>query len=130
VRGEALRYLPELPFTPPAIAHNRELEWRELNATTAEVATTIGRERLVATLEIDGDGDIVQTSSEMRRFKIGTEWVPTPWGGRFADYKIFRGMRVASSRRGLLGTSRRPLRLLARHCHFSQPLDELVRSSD
>ena len=97
VRGEALRYLAELPLAPPAIAHNQELEWRELSATTAEVATTIVGERLVATLEVDGDGDIVHTSSEMRRFKVGKEWVPTPWGGRFADYKTFSGMRVPSS---------------------------------
>jgi hypothetical protein len=39
VAGEALRYLAELPFVPRAIEHNRELEWRELDPRSAEVAT-------------------------------------------------------------------------------------------
>jgi hypothetical protein len=51
------------------------------------VATTVLGERLAVTVEVDGEGDIVHTSSEMRRFKLRREWVPTPWGGRFGDYR-------------------------------------------
>jgi hypothetical protein len=40
-RGEAMRYLAELPWVPHAFVANRELEWREVDANTVEVATTI-----------------------------------------------------------------------------------------
>jgi hypothetical protein len=97
VSGEALRYLAELAFAPPAILHNRELEWRDLDERTAEVATTVRGERLTVKLEVDNDGDIVHASSEMRRYKVGDEWVPTPWGGDFRDYQSFGGLRIPSS---------------------------------
>jgi hypothetical protein len=97
VAGEALRYLAELPFVPPAIEHNRELEWRELDQRSAEVAARVRDERLVVKVEVDADGDIVQTSSQMRRRKVDGEWVTTPWGGRFGNYKTLGGMRVPTS---------------------------------
>jgi hypothetical protein len=97
VSGEALRYLAELAFAPPAILHNHELEWRHLDARTAEVATSVRGERLTVKLEVDNDGDIVHASSEMRRYKAGDEWVPTLWGGDFGDYRTFGGLRVPSS---------------------------------
>jgi hypothetical protein len=97
VAGEALRYLAELPFVPPAIVHNRELEWRELDERTAGVAARIGGERLGVKIEVDPEGDIVQTSSQARQRKVGNEWVPTPWGGRFGEYETLGGIRVPTS---------------------------------
>ena len=99
VAGEALRYLAELPLAPPAIVHNRGLEWRQLDEITAEVATTVLDERLAVTVEVDGEGDIVHTTSEMRRFKLRREWVPAPWGGR-----------SATTRRSVPGAFRRQAR--------------------
>ena len=97
VAGEALRYLAELPFVPHAIAHNRELEWRGLGERTAEVAGRIAGERLTVELEFDDAGDIVRSSSQSRRRKVGNEWLPTPWGGRFGDYKILGDIRLPTS---------------------------------
>jgi hypothetical protein len=77
--------------------HNRELEWRELDERTAEVATAVRDEGLTVELEVDDDGDIVHASSEMRRYELGDEWVPTPWGGDFGDYQTFGGLRIPSS---------------------------------
>jgi hypothetical protein len=87
----------ELPFVPPAIAHNPELEWREPDAQTVEVATRIGGERLAVTVVFDADGDIVQTSSQMRRRKVGKEWIATAWGGRFGAYQRLNGLRLPTS---------------------------------
>src|SRR5919108_31860 len=53
VAGEALRYLAELPFVPPAIVHNRELEWRQLDERRVEVSAHLGGERLVVELELN-----------------------------------------------------------------------------
>ena len=95
--GEALRYLAELPFVPHAIAHNRDLEWRELDERTVEVAARIGEQRLTVELEFDDEGDIVHSSSQDRRRKVGSEWLPTPWGGRFGDYTTLGGIRLPTS---------------------------------
>jgi hypothetical protein len=97
VAGEALRYLAELPFAPPAIVHNRELEWRQIGERSVEVATRVGGERVTVKLELADEGEIVQTSSQDRRRKVGNEWLPTPWGGRFSDYKTLGGIRVPTS---------------------------------
>jgi hypothetical protein len=97
VAGEALRYLAELPFAPPAIAHNGELEWRELDERRAEVATMVGGERLTVTVEVDVSGDIVKTSSQIRRRKVDGEWLATAWGGHFGDYQTLGGMRLPTA---------------------------------
>jgi len=96
-KGEALRYLAELPFAPPAIVLNEQLEWCSLDEHSAEVATVVGDERLAVTLEADQHGDIVHASSEKRLFKSGNEWVPRPWGGQFRDYEALGGVRLPTS---------------------------------
>jgi hypothetical protein len=49
-RGEAIRYLVELPMAPQAMAGNAELEWRAVDESTVEVTTLAGGERVVAAL--------------------------------------------------------------------------------
>ena len=95
--GEALRYLAELPFVPYAIAHNGELEWREVDESRGEVAASVNGWRLTVAFELNGDGDIVGATSEDRTLKIGDEWQPTPWGGRFGDYEMLDGIRLPTT---------------------------------
>jgi hypothetical protein len=97
VVGEALRYLAELPWVPYALAHNRELEWRELDERSVEVAAHVGAARLVVTVEFDAAGDVVRTSSRMRPRKSGKTWVRTPWGGDFGEYRVLGGLRVPTA---------------------------------
>jgi hypothetical protein len=111
--GEALRYVVELPFVPPAIAHNPELEWRELDERRAEVSTHVGGERLTVELKADADGEIVETSSEMRRRKVGKAWVAT-LGRQARELSDARWDPCPDRRRGVLGPAGGPLRLLAR----------------
>jgi hypothetical protein len=58
--GEVLRYLAELPWVPWAMEHNAELEWRELDDRSVEVAGRVGGRRLAVTIEFDADGDVVR----------------------------------------------------------------------
>lgn len=92
--GEALRYLAELPWVPYAIAHNRELSWRELDAQTLEVATLLGNERLAVELELDATGDITRAFAPARPRVVGKRSIATPWAGEFRDYAVLRGVRV------------------------------------
>jgi hypothetical protein len=95
--GEALRYLAELPLVPHAIAHNRELEWRELDERKTEVAAQVGGERLSVEFEFNTDGDVVRGFSQLRRRKVGSDWLPTAWGGRFSDYELPGDTRLPTS---------------------------------
>jgi hypothetical protein len=86
VVGEALRYLAELPFNPPAVTRNPELEWRALDGGRVEVATAVGSERLAVSLELDAGGNVARASSAMRKLERDGRWQPTPWGGEFSGY--------------------------------------------
>ncbi len=95
--AQALRYLSELAWVPYAMAHNNELEWRELEERSVEVAAYVGGERLAVKLEFDDAGDIRRASTRMRSFRVAKRLVPTPWGGAFAEYGVLGGLRVPTS---------------------------------
>jgi hypothetical protein len=94
VAGEVLRYLAELPWVPYAAAHNAELEWREIDRRTVEVATDLRGERLAVTVDFDDAGDVVHSSSQQRLLRVGKTWTATPWGGVFDTYATLGGLRV------------------------------------
>lgn len=95
-RGEAMRYLAELPWVPHAFVANRELEWREVDANTVEVTTTIVGSRAAVRLHFD-DGDIVAASAQDRPRAVGRAVVPTPFAGEFGDYELFDGIRLPTT---------------------------------
>lgn len=64
--GQALRYLAELPLVPWAMDHNAELEWRELDDRSVEVAGRAVGRRLAVTVEFDAAGDIVRAGCDAR----------------------------------------------------------------
>jgi hypothetical protein len=92
--GEAMRYLAELPWVPQAMAVNRQLEWRELDRQTVEVAVRVGPARVAVRLEFNAEDDIVGASTDARPRPEGKTIVPRPWGGVFADYAVVGGIRV------------------------------------
>jgi Family of unknown function (DUF6544) len=92
--GEAMRYLSEIPWVPHAMRANRQLEWRELDAHTVEVATAVGPARVAVQLEFDAAGDIVSAYSPARPHVEGKTTVPRPWGGVFRDYDVVGGVRI------------------------------------
>ena len=92
--GEALRYLAELPWMPQAMNANPDLQWRELDGSTVEVATVSAGKMLTIHFKFDSAGDIIQASSDARPRPIGKAFVATPWSGAFADYKTLRETRL------------------------------------
>jgi hypothetical protein len=93
-RGEALRYLAELPWVPQAMLANRQLEWRELDTETVEVATRVGSAREALRLQFDAAGDIIGTRADERPRAEDKQIVPRPWVGGYGDYGIVGGIRV------------------------------------
>jgi hypothetical protein len=73
---------------------NPELEWRELDAQTVEVATRVGSARAAVRLGFDAAGDFVGAFADARPRPEGKASVPTPWGGVFHDYGVLDEIRV------------------------------------
>jgi hypothetical protein len=73
---------------------NHQLEWRDIDALTVEVATSVGPSRVAVRLELDAGGDITRAYAEARPRPVGKTIVPTPWAGVFGDYQEMRGIRL------------------------------------
>ena len=96
-RGEVMRYLAELPWVPHAMRANRQLEWREIDARTVEVATRPGPARVAVKLEFDDAGDIVRAYADARPYPQGREFVPRGWSGDFGGYAELGGVRLPTT---------------------------------
>jgi len=92
--GEAYRYLAELPWMPYAIAVNQELEWRQVDDLTVEVATGVRDERATVRIEFDEEGDIVRCFADARPRNADGSSVATRWGGELSQYRTLGGMRM------------------------------------
>jgi hypothetical protein len=96
-RGEAIRYLVELPLAPQALVLNTELSWRVVDESTAEVTTLVDGQRVVALLHFDAAGDIVAASAPARPRGVGRQSVDTPLRGVYGEYQEFAGVRVPTT---------------------------------
>lgn len=93
-RGQAMRYLAELAWAPPALRLNPALEWTEAGPFEADVATPTAGGRAGVRLGFAPSGDLVGASAPDRPRADGATVVPTPWRGAFRDHDELRGLRV------------------------------------
>lgn len=125
--GEAFRYLAELPWVPQAILANRELDWRDLDARTVEVATRFGSSRLPVRLAFDAAGDIVESSADARARFEGRKVVRSRWGGSFGDYGTVGGAASRSAPRCAGSCQRVPSPTGAARSRRSRPISSPPR---
>ena len=94
-RGEALRYLAELPWAPDAILGNPALRWRMVGDDWAEVSMQTADGPVALRLRFDGAGDIVEVFAEARD-TTDDEGNPValPWQGVFRDYRMIGARRI------------------------------------
>lgn len=90
-RGELMRYLAELALAPDIILCNAELAWRSDGLEQFVVSAGAGDAAAEVTLGIDGDGRIATVFAADRPRTLKGAIVPTPWRGRFKDYRQHRG---------------------------------------
>ena len=88
VRGELMRYLAELPWAPDAIFENAALRWRK--GDSGDIIVSAGEGASVAEISfgLDGDGRIATTFAPDRPRSAIDPILPTPWRGRFSDYRF------------------------------------------
>ncbi|WP_306006069.1 DUF6544 family protein [Aquicoccus porphyridii] len=94
-RGEAMRYLAELPWAPDAILANRAVLWRVLEDGRIEARLAMTPRDAVVCFTLDADGDIVEMNARDRP-ATGQDGHSTlrDWRGRFHDYGMIGGRRV------------------------------------
>jgi Family of unknown function (DUF6544) len=113
-RGEAFRYLAEIPWVPQAIIANGDLRWRAIDESTAEVSTQVAEERVAVALTFDGD-EIVRVLAD--RPRLEDAGAATRWVGEFSDYRSFGGIRMPAHGEVSWELPDGALHLLARNGH-------------
>jgi len=91
VRGELMRYLAELAWGPDAILHNTELRWRTEGPDTFAVSAGSGETASEVVLSLDSEGRIASAFAPDRPRSATAPTLPTPWRGRFSDYRRHNG---------------------------------------
>jgi hypothetical protein len=91
VRGELMRYLAELPWAPDAILLNTALRWREDGPDSLVVSAGAGETAVEVTLSLDTEGRVAGAFAPDRPRSATAPILPTPWRGRFSDYRRHKG---------------------------------------
>jgi len=91
VRGELMRYLAELAWAPDAILANSDLRWREGAADEIAVGAGDGETAVEVTLGLDSTGRIATAFAPDRPRSAIEPILPTPWRGRFSEYRQHLG---------------------------------------
>jgi hypothetical protein len=87
MRGELMRYLAELAWAPDAILLNTELRWREDGPDRVAVSAGAGETASEVMLSLDSEGRIAGAFAPDRPRSASAPFLPTPWRGRFSDYR-------------------------------------------
>lgn len=101
-RGEAMRYLAELPWAPDAILLNHAIKWRVLESGEIEARLTFTPEDAVVRFTLNAAGDIAEIRADNRPTgEVDGVMQYQSWDGRFFDYGTSGPRRIP--RKGEVG---------------------------
>lgn len=92
--GERMRFLAEAVWYPTALLPSQGVRWQAAATDSADATWIEGSHTTTLRFTFHQDGLIDQVSTEARARAVGTEFVPTPWQGRFWNYADRGGVLV------------------------------------
>lgn len=92
--GELMRWLAEAAWYPTALGPQGPVRWTVRDARSARAHLRDGATAIALDVHFGDDGLIRRVRAEARGRAIGDRIVPTPWEGRFWDYRAVDGMLV------------------------------------
>lgn len=109
-KGELMRFLAEAVWYPTALLPRQGLVWEAANESAAKAILTEGNLTLTLLFDFNAEGLIDTVTAETRGRTVADKIIPTPWEGRFWDYRTHHGMRIpfAAEASWLLPAGRSP----------------------
>lgn len=92
--GELLRWLAETPWYPTALLPGQGVEWRAIDAFSAEATVRDGAVTARLVFEFSADGLVSAVRAAARGRSEGGRMVPRPWLGRWSGYARQAGILV------------------------------------
>lgn len=95
-RGEAMRYLAELPWAPDALRHNAAITWNVIDSTSVEASMALPDGPATVRFTLDAHGDIVQVDAERPTDDTDAQGAPVwrHWRCAMRDYTTMGGRRI------------------------------------
>jgi hypothetical protein len=92
--GELMRFFAEAAWYPTTLLPSQGVRWEALDDHSAYATLEEGDITIRMLFNFNEEGLIDTVRAEARGRAVGEEVIPTPWHGRFWNYKEREGMRV------------------------------------
>lgn len=95
-QGELMRWLAESAWYPTVLAPGQGVRWEAVDERSARATIADGPVAATLLFRFGDDGLVESVRAEARGRTVGRSVVPTPWEGRWMDYREVQGVRVPS----------------------------------
>jgi hypothetical protein len=92
--GELMRFLAESPWYPTVLLPDQGVRWEPLDEHSAVAILADGRVSASLVFHFAPNGLLESVRSERRGRLVAGVSVPTPWQGRWSDWRWMNGVRV------------------------------------
>jgi hypothetical protein len=92
--GELLRFLAEAAWYPTVLLPGQGVRWEEVDGRSARATLADGAVTITMTFRFTEDGLIDTVQADARGRMVNRQIIPTPWHGRFWNYRERGGMLV------------------------------------
>lgn len=96
-RGELMRFVAEAALYPTALLPSQSVLWEAVDQHSARATLVDGSISLTMAFTFGADGLIESVRADERGRLVEGQIVPTPWEGRWTDYRMMEGMRVPTT---------------------------------
>lgn len=93
-QGELMRFFAEAAWYPTALLPSQGVQWEALDERSARATLRDGAIAVTLTFSFRPDGMIDTCRAEARGRTVNGIVIPTPWEGRWSDYREHDGMRI------------------------------------